>query len=139
VELPEGIDIFLGLCVLPCIAWVDVCYCCFSKAVNRQQKITMFWLHQADISAKREVGKEARYTVGYPPISPKRDWLTHTDSITSCYLCSWSSIHLVVHWEISDSGKSGQIGLMCQFYTIDFSVLFSIYCILTVGSKLCNT
>ncbi len=134
VELPEGNDIFPGLCVPSCIAWVDVCYCCFFKAVNRQQRITMFWLHEADIVVKRE--REKSHAIGYPVISTKRDWLTRPDSITSCYLCSWSSLHLAVLWEIFDCGKFEEMFFVyCANCCIHFNFLCFYIFILTVGSK----
>lgn len=133
MELPEGIDIFPGLCVLPCIAWVDVCYCCFFKAVNRQQRITMFWLHQADIVAKREVGKEARYRLSS---HLAQAWLAHShrfDNIMLSVLMEFctSSCTLGGFW----LWKIWQNGLMCQLFLYNLISFAFPYLYLLWGPK----
>lgn len=92
-DLPEGINILSCLCLLSCIAWVDVCYCCSFKESNRQQRITMFWLHETDIVAKREDGKS--HAIGYRLIWTKTDWLTRTDWITSA-ICAHEDVLAVL-------------------------------------------
>ncbi len=133
VELPEGNDIFPGLCVPSCIAWVDVCYCCFFKAVNRQQRITMFWLHEADIVVKRE-RKESRYR-----LSCHLDWawLAHSarfDNIMLSVLMEFFTSSCTLG--DFDCGKFEEMFFVyCANCCIHFNFLCFYIFILTVGSK----